>query len=459
MDPNIFRAYDIRGIVPTELSLDAAYKSTLAYLKLLKPKNVMLGRDFRTSSPDIHEFVLKALTEQGVNIIDIGRVPTPLLYFSIAHYKKDGGIMITASHLPQNYNGLKLQKKQALPVYDKDIEKIKISVLKNKLPKPKCTITGTKSKCYKLEEKQVLKDYIDHVSKKTKLKRKLKIIIDNGNGACGIIPELIFKKLGCKVYTLYKKEDGTFPNHPADPHQKDTLKDLQKTVLAEKADLGIAYDGDGDRTGIVDSKGRIIEGDQLLMILARKVLEKKKGPVVIDIRSSLALVQDIKDHGGKPILWIAGHAFILDKIFKEKAVFGGEITGHMYFPLDYYYYDDGIYISLKAAELISNYTKKEFCAYIDSLPKFFTSPEIKIPIKDEEKFKKIKEITKYLKTTKLKINTRDGVRIEYPNGWALIRASNTSPVIKIRMEGITQQNLDNIESRFKKILKKFNLSY
>jgi len=449
VNPNIFRAYDIRGIYPKDLNEGVTYKIGLAFSNFLKNvKEVVVGRDYRSSSPSLRDALLKGLQEGGKDIVDLGEVPVPVFYFGIIHYAKKAGLMITASHLGKEYNGIKLQKERAIPIIgETGIYEIRGMILKNQLKKIE--------KRTKIIKKDIVQDYIDYLFSRIKLARPLKVILDTGNGACGEIPEIIFRKLGCDVKTLYKEPDGRFPNHNADPHDPETLKDLQKEVIKKKTDFGIAYDGDGDRVGLVDEKGRVVSADFILMMLARQALAYKKGNIVYEIRVSKALFEDAKNHGGKVFISKIGHAYVLLETLKKKAIFGGEFTGHLYFNYCYYPYDDGIFTGLKLAEIISQLPK--LSDYVDSLPRYHASPEIFIDSSDEEKFKLIRNLQQYLKANHYNFIDIDGARINFPRGWALIRASNTGPLIKCRFEGETKEDLIEIEKKALKIFKKVGI--
>lgn len=472
----IFRAYDIRGTYPAEINEDIAYKIGLAYAGFMKNENGMkeavAGMDSRLSSPSLKKAVVSGLRDGGISVIDIGMVPTPVFYFAIMHCKRQGGIMVTGSHNPADQNGLKLQKQEALPVSGEDgiceIEKM-INEGK-KLEKKGKT---------KVSKENVVPAYIDYVASKIKLARPLKIIIDCGNGAGTDIPERIFKKLRCKVKTLFAKPDGNFPNHLPDPHEPQNLEALQKAVLKEKADLGIAYDGDADRMGIVDARGRIVQTDLILMALARQALEHfqaynsalkrgenlerlenqnimhddfhdKKGNVVFEVRCPMTLLEDVKAHGGIPHMAKAGRVFVRNEVRRLKAVFGGELTGHIFIPYCYYDYDDGIFASAKVAEIAS---QKNFAEYIDSMPKSIASPEIFIETTEERKFAAVEELKEILKKRKYDFLGIDGARINFKNGWGLVRASNTTPHIKCRFEADTQKHLEEIIAEVKGILR------
>ncbi|MCK4968442.1 MAG: phosphomannomutase, partial [Candidatus Aenigmarchaeota archaeon] len=281
---SIFRAYDIRGIYPNDLDDKIAYDVGVAYSnKFVDVNEVVVGRDCRISSPKLHDSLVLGFMDSGKTVIDIGVVPTPVFYFAIMNLKINGGIMITGSHNPKNYNGLKIQRENAIPVTgDTGIYEMEEMIKKGNFKK--------QNKKGIVKKKEIVSDYIDYVSKIPKLKRPLKIILDCGNGACGNIPEKVFKKLGCDVETLFAKPDGNFPNHQPDPHDEKTMKTLQKRVVETNADCGFAYDGDGDRIGVVDEKGNVVSGDFILMMLARQALDAKKGAVIFEVRSSRSLL-------------------------------------------------------------------------------------------------------------------------------------------------------------------------
>jgi phosphomannomutase/phosphoglucomutase len=449
INPNIFRAYDIRGIYPQEINEEVVYKIGLAFSNLFKNiKEAVIARDYRLSSPTLKGALLRGLQDGGKDIVDLGTVPVPVFYFGILHYKKGGGLMVTASHLGKEYNGLKIQKEKAIPIVgETGIYKMRDMILKNKLTKA--------IKEVKIIKKNIVPDYINYLSSKIKLARPLKIILDTSNGACGDIPEKIFQKLGCNIFTLYREPDGNFPNHPPDPHNPESLKDLQKEVVEKKADFGLLYDGDGDRIGLVDEKGRVISADFILMMLARQALSRKKGNIVYEIRVSKALFEDVENHGGKVFISKIGHAYVLLEILKRKAIFGGEFTGHLYFNYCYYPYDDGIFTGLKLAEIISQLPK--LSNYIDSLPRYCASPEIFINSTDEEKFKLIEGLQKHLKEDHYDFIDIDGARINFDKGWALMRASNTAPLLKCRFEGNTKDDLIEIEKKSLEIFRKVGI--
>jgi len=453
VNPNIFRVYDIRGIYPEDLNEEVVFKIAKAFCQQYPhAQKIVLSRDPRLSSPILYKAVLRALATAGREVIDIGIAPDFLFYFSIFHYGFDGGIQISGSHLPKQYNGLTLHirkpgKKISEDVIEEDLEKIKERVIKKEgIP------SGAPKYRGKVTNFDPTQDYINFVTSKINLKKPLKIIVDSGNGACGFLPEKVFKKLGCKVETLYGNFDGNFPHHLPDPYEEKNLLDIKNKVLEKKADLGLAFDTDGDRVAPINNRGQRISGDDCLLMLAREVLQKKKGPIVHCMRISKAFLDEMQERGVKTYFSVSHHNAVIEKISETGAVFGGEITYHFLFPLDYYLCDEAIFSSLKLAEIASQH--ENLANYVDSLPRYFASPEVFIKSTDEEKFEIIANLQKYLKENNFDFINIDGARINFPHGWALARASNTSPLIKCRFEGETQQNLIDIEKKALKIFKK-----
>ncbi len=454
MNKFIFMAYDIRGKYPEELDDADAYKIGLAYANLMRKKGwikkgkVVVGMDMRKSSPILKKNLIDGITDGGLNVLDIGMVSTPIFYFVVSH-GYDGGIMVTASHNPKDYNGFKIQRENAFPITGEG----GIYEMRDMIENLKKFEKGS------VECKSYTEAYIDYLSSKFKSGiYGLNVVIDNGNGAFGFVPEKIFKNYSCGVKTIYGEPDGNFPNHIPDPHKIETMKDLQEEVVKNEADVGFAFDGDGDRLGVVDDIGRVVSSDFVLMMLARESLKMKKGPIVVDVRASMALLEDIRRNGGTPIMWKCGHAYILKKIFESKAVFGGEISGHMYFPLEYYPYDDGMFIALEVAKLVKKLKDggKKLSEYVDALPRYFPTEEFSFSCPHEKKFSVVNNIAHRLKAEKdkygiSKIIDMDGVRFEIHEkndtvGWGLIRASNTTPKIKCRAEGKTEKYRDKIKS-------------
>jgi len=454
VNPNIFRAYDIRGVYPDDLNEKVASRIALAFA-LLYPgaKKIVLARDSRLSSPALAKAITGALIGAGKEVIDIKIAPDPLFYFSIFYYRFDGGIMISGSHNPKEYNGLTLnirksKKEQSHDVIGEGLVRIKGLVTSEKEFK----LSPRKGKITQLNPEN---DYIRQVKRKIRLKKPLKIIIDSGNGAMGFFPERVFRNLGCKIKTLYGEFDGNFPYHLPDPYLEDNLKDIKQAVVKNKADLGFSYDCDGDRVALIDNLGRTVNGDFCLLMLANQAIGKKKGPIVHCMRVSKAFLDEMQKQGVKTYFSISHHSAVIDKILKTKAIFGGEVTMHFFFPGDYYLCDDALFASLKLAEIASGLTS--LAEFVDGLPHYSASPEIFIDTPDEEKFKIIKRLQDYLRKNRYNFIDVDGARINFNHGWALARAANTTPIIKCRFEGDTKPHLIEIERKALAIFKKVGI--
>jgi phosphomannomutase/phosphoglucomutase len=451
VDPSIFRAYDIRGIYPKQLNDTVAWRTAKAIAEFYpNAQKLVVACDSRLSSPSLSQAVINGLLESGKEVIDIGIAPDPLFYFTIFHHNYDGGIMISGSHNPKEYNGMTLNIRKAAKDKPKDIIQEELEKIKEKVLEKRGF--GRSAKRGSVKKFDPTDDYINYVTSRINLKRRLKIIIDSANGACGYLPEKVFKKLDCKVKTLYGDFDGTFPNHPPDPYKEENLKDIKEKVLEEKADIGFAFDTDGDRVAPIDNKGRQILGDACLLMLARQVLKKKKGPIVHCMRVSKALLDEMAKQGVRTYFSVSHHSAIIKKIIEVGAVFGGEITYHLFFPLNYYLYDDALFASLKLAEIVSQY--ENFSQYIDNLPSYQASPEVFIEFPDEKKFKVIEHLQEYLRKNNYDFIDIDGARINFHKGWALIRASNTEPALKCRFEGETKKSLKEIEKKSLEIFQK-----
>ena len=440
----VFRAYDVRGIYPDELNETLAYKTAVATANFLKAKKLVVGADYRLSSPSLKERVISGFVDAGCDVIDIGFVPTPVFYYAIIKTNADGGIMVTASHNPPEYNGLKINGKDAYPIYaENGIYEIARMVENDQLKK-----SEDKGEVIR---RSFVEDYIRDVALRIKIKRNLKVVVDTGNGACADIPERILKACGCEVKTIFKEPDGRFPNHIADPLKTETLKWLQREVVKEGADVGLALDGDGDRIGVVDETGNVVTQDQILMIFAKQALEHKKGNVVFEVRTSRAVIDFVERNGGKVIITKVGHAYILDEVMKRNAVFGGELSGHVYFPYCYHPFDDGIFAALKLVEFVSH-LDINFSEFVDTLPKAIATPEIHIKVGDDVKFDIIERLKEVLMKKGYNINDIDGVRVDFEDGWGIVRASNTEPMIKCRFEANNEEALERIRHAVMSVL-------
>jgi len=439
---SIFRAYDIRGIFGKDLTEEIAKDIGKAFGTYVGGGDLVVGRDCRLSSEALRDAILEGLISTGCNVIDIGMVPTPVLYFSIIHYKRDGGIMITGSHNAPEYNGFKLSKGFET-LYGEEIQELRRIMESEKYKKGKGRVT----------KQETIDDYVRFVKERIRLEKKLKVVIDAGNGMGGPTALRIFQDLGCEVFPLYCEPDGSFPNHHPDPTVDKFLEDLIEKVREENADLGIAYDGDADRAGFVDDKGNIIRGDRALMLFSREILERQKAKIILEVKCSQALIEDIKEHGGIPIMYRTGHSFIKKKMKEENALLAGEMSGHFFFKDNYYGYDDAIFAGLRMAQILSN-SEKRLSEIISEIPSYESTPEIRIPCPDDEKFKIVEQITQKFKED-YSVITVDGARIHFDNGWGLVRASNTEPALILRFEAKTRERLAEIKRTITEELKRY----
>ena len=435
---SIFREYDIRGIYPEEINeevIDQIAKAISIKCEMENVLEVCLGRDGRLSGESLLTSLSKSLLDYGINVKNIGLATTPLLYFAAKNNKNKSGVMITGSHNPRNYNGVKLV------INDKPVSGNEIYELIN----IKKDFSDTPGKVSNIDVKN---KYISEVSKNINLKgnKKIKVVIDCGNGAAGCIAPKLYNNLGCEVIELYSEVDGNFPNHHPDPGKTENLKELVSKVKSTKADLGLAFDGDGDRVGLISNKGEIIFPDKILMMMTKEILKKEKGSIIFDVKCTNALPEIIKKSGGKPIMSPTGHFHIKNGIKKHNPLLAGEMSGHIFFNDKWYGFDDGHYAGARIIELIT--LKKESISSInDELPKLYSTPELNINVTDENKFKIINEFSSNCTLKGEKI-TIDGLRINFQNGWGLIRASNTTPKLVMRFEGDSIEALNDIKNDF-----------
>jgi phosphomannomutase/phosphoglucomutase len=442
--PEIFRQYDIRGIVDKDLTpetVELLGKGIGTYFRRHERKEVALGRDCRLSSPIFSEALSRGLHSTGCELVDLGIIPTPLLYFAIYDKKIEAGVMITGSHNPPEYNGFKVMVGEET-LYGEAIQDILAIIQENKFIEEEST-----SK----REYNIIPEYQDFVVNNIRLEKKLKVVLDAGNGTAGVVAVPIFKRLGCEVIDLYCEMDGTFPNHHPDPTLPADLEDLIKKVKESKADFGVAYDGDGDRIGAIDDEGNIIWGDQLMIFFSRDILPSNPGATIIsEVKASKVLYDEIEKLGGRPIMWKTGHSLIKKKIKEENALLAGEMSGHIFFADRYFGFDDAIYSSARLLELLSK-SEKTLSQMLSELPKTYHTPEIRIYASDEVKFKIVEETKKEL-SQKYPIIDIDGVRAIFPEGWGLVRASNTQEILVLRFEGDTEEALKAIEREIRQIV-------
>lgn len=436
----IFREYDIRGIAGKDLTEEVAAAVAGAYAAFLAEKGVKgalaVGRDNRPSGEGLHRALVGGLLSSGVDVVDIGIVPTPLAYWSQHNLAVVGGIQITGSHNPPEYNGFKLGLGTS-SIYGADIQHIYELAVTGKFPRGKGT----------LRNEQVIDRYIDDIAARVgKLPRALNVVIDCGNGAGALVAPKLFAKLGIKPRCLFCESDGTFPNHHPDPTIPKNLEALIAAVREDKADIGIAFDGDGDRIGVIDHTGEIIWGDYLLIIYARDVLARtgKGRAIVFDVKASQALPEAIEKAGGIPVMWKTGHSLIEEKMHDTQAPVAGEMSGHMFFAEGYYGFDDALYGAARLLRIVAD-SGKTVRDLLADVPRFVSTPEIRVDCPDDKKFGIVEEAKEYF-GAKYKVITVDGARVLFGDGWGLIRASNTQPVLVMRFEARTKEQLEKIQS-------------
>jgi phosphomannomutase/phosphoglucomutase len=438
INPNIFREYDIRGLADSDLSDDNVLlfaRGAGTYYRQHGQKKLFVGRDMRISSPRIATTLIKGLNETGCDVIDIGMVPTPILYFALFHYDIANGIMITASHNPKEFNGFKVAL-NSTTIYGPEIQNLR------KLIQTGEFMSGSGAS----ESRDIRADYIDHLTRSIKIKQGLKIAVDTGNGTCGPIFEQILNKLGIQHQILYKEPDGNFPNHIPDPVVPEHITELIQIVKNNDFACGIGFDGDGDRIGALDENGNVIWGDVLLAIYAEELLSRLPGAkIIFEVKCSKALIERIQELGGIPIMYKTGHSLIKAKMKLENAPLAGEMSGHIFFADRYYGYDDAIYAALRLLEILSRGAKLSQLA--SRVPKYYSTPEIRIETTDEEKFKIVDALKRFFKESYRVIDI-DGVRVDFDDGWGLIRPSNTQPVLVLRFEARTEQRLEEIRNLF-----------
>ena len=446
INPQIFREYDIRGIVGTDLtpaSVTSIGKAIGTYIRRGNGKKMILGRDVRSSSVEFCNILSKALNSTGCNVIDIGMVPTPVLYFALHHFNADGGVMITGSHNPPEFNGFKISQ-GFHSLYGEKVQELKGLIEVNDFE----VGTGT------TKQQPVLAEYMEKICSILEIPRKIKVVVDGGNGCFGIVGPDLLKKLGQTPIELFSEPDGTFPNHHPDPTVSEHLTDLIEKVRLENAELGIGFDGDADRIGVVDEKGNILWGDQLLTIFARDILSRNPGATIVgEVKCSQNLYKDIKKHGGVPVMAAAGHSLIKNKMRETGALLAGEMSGHICFSDNYYGFDDAIFAACRVLQIVAQSNKK-VSEMLADLPATAYTPEIRIDCPDDQKFKIVRELTEIFRE-KYEVIDIDGVRVNFDDGWALIRASNTQPVLVLRLEAVTKERLKELVAVIKKQTDKY----
>lgn len=445
--PSIFREYDIRGIAGRDLTPEFAECLGQAYAMFIsgrtpvagrKKLTVSVGRDCRLSSDSYADALIRGMRNSGLDVISLGVCPTPLTYFSIFNMDLDGGIMVTGSHNPGNYNGFKTCVGRDT-IHGHQIQEMRALMEKVVAGQgPKFAAEGSFS------EKPIIPLYIEHLVKNARPLKRKKIVLDAGNGTAATVAPELFRRLGADVIPLFCELDGNFPHHHPDPTVPENLKDLVDAVLKNKADFGVGYDGDSDRIGLVDETGRIIFGDELMVMFARDVLKEHPGATIIsEVKSSHKLYNDIAAKGGKPIMWKTGHSLIKSKMKETRAALAGEMSGHIFFADRYFGFDDAIYASLRVYEIASAHIGG-LSGTISDLPKTVSTPEIRVDCEEDLKFRLVEETKRLLAVDKYNINDIDGVRVDFGDSWGLVRASNTQPVLVLRFEAPTENRMNEV---------------
>lgn len=452
--PVIFREYDIRGVYQQQFDDDFAYhlgKSYAVYFKEhqgLSSRKIAIGHDARLSCPNIVAAVARGLTESGFDVVHLGMVTSPVCYFSTFDMPDIGGaFQITGSHNPPEYNGFKISVGKST-IFGAEIQKLREIMEKGQFIQGQ----GKESKY------NILPQYVERYKKEFGQLKNVKVVLDCGNGAGGSVVRSLFEAVGLKPTILFEEPDGTFPNHHPDPTVEENLVHLKEQVLKEGAVCGIGFDGDADRIGVVDHTGRMVYGDELMVVIARDILTTQKGAKIIgDVKCSDRMYHDIEKHGGLPIMWKTGHSLVKEKIKIEKAPFGGEMSGHVFFADRNYGYDDAPYAALRLVEILSK-SQKTIPQLLEGLPPAFNTPEIRIDTTEEKKIlivEKMREAFKPSPTADYTVNLTDGIRLSFADGWALCRSSNTQPVLVVRYESSTEEGLQRIRSRIEEVVNKY----
>ena len=445
INPKIFREYDIRGIAGQDLdepAVEILGRAMGTFFLARGQAAAAVGRDVRVSSPAFAAALIRGLTSTGCDVADLGVVPTPLLYFSVFHDHMPAGVMVTGSHNPPDHNGFKMMSGLET-LYGKTIQALYEIVRKGVFPRGQGRVRPL----------DIVTEYTDYVAGNVRFARPVKVVVDAGNGTGGVVAVPLLRRLGAEVIELFCEPDGRFPNHHPDPTLPEAMDKLVAKVRETGAEAGIAYDGDADRIGVVDDAGRILWGDQLMVVFARDVLPSRPGAAVIsEVKASKVLYEEIARLGGRPIMWRTGHSLIKQKIQEENAPLAGEMSGHMFFNDRWFGFDDAIYASARLIEILSR-SKDKLSAMMDGLPKTFATPEIRIYASDEVKFKIVDEVRRIL-AARYPVIDIDGVRAVFPKGWGLVRASNTQAVIVLRFEADTEADLAAIQAEVRGVLQK-----
>lgn len=438
INPLMFRAYDIRGIAGKDLTPDSVYaigKAFGSYMREKYGKKLVCGRDNRLHSEELQQAYISGLLASGCHVTNVGLATSPMIYYATCKYDFDGGTNITASHNPKEYNGAKLVAKNAHSVCGDEIKNLLLKIENDDFLEGKGEYA----------DKEIFPDYLADIKSRVQISKPLKVVTDAGNGVAGKFAPALLRELGCEVVELYCELDGNFPHHEANPEEEKNVADLKKTVVEQKADIGIAFDGDGDRVGVIDETGKHYHADFLLIPLSRDLLTRHPGAkIIFDVKSSRVVEEDIRKHGGIPIRYKTGHSFIEAKLKQEKALLAGETSGHLFFAENYFGFDDALFAAAKILEVLAK-SRGPFSAFYRDVPKMLTTPEIKIPCSDEGKFDVVEDVKQYFQK-RYPCITIDGVWVDFgDSSWGACRPSNTGPHLTLRFEAKNQQKLDLIQ--------------
>ena len=443
MNPQIFREYDIRGVVDVDLTaqvVELLGRGIGSYLTRRGVGRISLGRDGRISSLQIRDQLLAGLTGTGLEVIDLGIVPTPLSYWSTHRLPVEGAVMITGSHNPPEYNGFKITHGTEA-IYGAEIERIRDIIQARNFA------GGSGS----VRQQEIKPDYIDDLAGRLKVSRPVALAVDCGNGVAGLTARPLLERLGCRVRMLFDEVDGRFPHHHPDPTVEANLEQLKKVVVGEGLELGVAYDGDGDRIGVIDETGRVLWGDQILAILARDLLREVPGATVIaEVKCSQLLFDDIERHGGKALMWKVGHSLIKSKMHETGAEIAGEMSGHIFYQHRYYGFDDAVWVTGRLLEIVAR-ADKPVSRFLEDWPQLYNTPEIRLDCPDEIKFRVVERVRDHFRS-RYRVVDVDGMRVIMPGGWGLLRASNTQPVVVLRFEADSPQRLEEIKREVEEAL-------
>ncbi len=439
----IFREYDIRGIADEELSseeVEQLGRAIGAYLARLRGRRLNVARDCRLSSPRLRDAIVAGLAASGCEVTDLGVVPTPLLYYGSFHLKADGGVMITGSHNPAPYNGFKVMSGRST-IHGEEIQKL------HHMLEARDFVDGSGG----VRTYDIVTPYVEEITSQFKLARRVKVVVDAGNGTAGPALHRLLERLNCEPIELFFEMDGRFPNHHPDPTVPANLTALVAKVRSTGAELGIAIDGDGDRIGAVDERGNVVWGDQLLTVFAREILTRKPGSTFLsEVKASQIFFDDVKSRGGQAIMWKTGHSLIKAKMKEAKAELAGEMSGHLFFADRYYGYDDALYAALRLIELVDR-ASAPLSKLLADFPRTVTTPEIRVDCPDEEKFALVDRVREMFRKTHRIIDV-DGVRILFDDGWGLVRASNTQPVLVLRFEASRPELLEQYRREVEQVI-------